>query len=102
MTRTARLAILAVVALIGLGATRLVLLGPPEGEALPPPAASGAELVTLDLNREVTAADVAAFNPPRSTPREVVRTILCGAPTKSTGQPCRNKVRGGGPCWRHR
>ncbi len=26
----------------------------------------------------------------------------CGAPTKTTGAPCRRMVKGGGRCWQHR
>jgi len=56
----------------------------------------------LDLSRPIEPSAVARFNDaPPELPAATVETTLCGEMTKK-GLPCRNRVRGGGRCWRHR
>lgn len=59
------------------------------------------EMAILDLSRPITAADLATWRVGQGAPRAAMVAELCGAKTKS-GRPCRNRVKGGGPCWRHR
>jgi len=72
------------------------------GPAVPSPAITPAVAVvpTLNLAGPIDPGEVRAFNAGSEVPRQPARAELCGQPTRK-GPPCRNRVKGGGPCWRH-